>query len=573
MKYLLTFLTVCLFSSGLYADTTFVSGTIVNQTWTTAGSPYAVEGDILVASLMIEPGVMVIFLGDYVFEIAGVLTAVGTAQDSIIFKRAASNGTGWQGIFFNFSVPGSELAYCRVEGAINSGIYIDNSLPLINNCTIINNSISGSLSNQGGGIYVLGTLTLNNCTIEGNSVSVISGNGVTRTAFGGGIYVSGTCNLSNCIIKDNSASVSLSGIFNSGTSRGGGIYVSGVFTVTNCIISNNIAIATQPTGIPTMEGGGAYFNASGSSSVTNSTIAYNTNEGLRSAGGGSVTVTNSIIYFNTPEANQIAGAPNVNYSDVQGGYTGTGNINSNPVFLSQTDLIIVVGSQCVDAGDPDPIYNDVCLPPSLGTERNDMGAHGGPGACGWSDLIIPVELTSFTANVSDADVLLNWTTATEVNNQRFEIERRSEEDQSITIGYVEGYGTTTEPKEYSYIDNTVGTGIYYYRLKQIDFSGQYEYSDEIEVEVNGPLTFALEQNYPNPFNPSTLIKYSVPENGFVKLSVYNLVGEEVSVLVNGTVDAGFYEVAFNAANLPSGTYFYRLQAGNTIQVKKMILLK
>jgi len=187
---------------------------------------------------------------------------------------------------------------------------------------------------------------------------------------------------------------------------------------------------------------------------------------------------------------------------------------------------------------------------------------------------IPVELTFFTANVNaERNVVLNWSTATEINNQMFKIERRTNEGQFITIGYVEGFGTTTEPQEYTYFDNTVGTGTYFYRLKQIDFGGQYEYSDEIEVEVNGPLTFALEQNYPNPFNPSTIIKYSVPENGFVKLSVFNLVGEEVSVLVNQEVDAGFYESTFSAANLPSGTYFYRLQAGNTVQVKKMVLLK
>ena len=188
--------------------------------------------------------------------------------------------------------------------------------------------------------------------------------------------------------------------------------------------------------------------------------------------------------------------------------------------------------------------------------------------------VVPVELTSFTAIVNkDGNVILNWSTATEVNNHMFEIERKNTEGQFNTIGFVEGHGTTTEQQEYSYSDNSVKTGTYYYRLKQIDFGGQYEYSDEIEVEVIGPLTFALEQNYPNPFNPSTSIKYSVPENGFVKLSVYNLVGEEVSVLVNETVDAGFYEVAFNAANLPSGTYFYRLQTGNSLQTKKMILLK
>jgi hypothetical protein len=190
------------------------------------------------------------------------------------------------------------------------------------------------------------------------------------------------------------------------------------------------------------------------------------------------------------------------------------------------------------------------------------------------DETVPVELTSFTVNINTlGDVVLSWSTATEINNQMFEIERRNLVGEYTTIGYVEGFGTTTEPQRYSYTDNNVGTGTYFYRLKQIDFGGQYEYSDEIEVEVNSPLTFALEQNYPNPFNPSTIIKYSIPENGFVKLSVYNLVGEEVSVLVNETVEAGFYDVSFNAANLPSGTYFYRLQSSNTVQIKKMVLLK
>jgi len=190
------------------------------------------------------------------------------------------------------------------------------------------------------------------------------------------------------------------------------------------------------------------------------------------------------------------------------------------------------------------------------------------------DITVPVEFTSFTANVNaKGNVVLNWSTATELNNQMFEIERRNNEGQYSTIGYIDGYGTTTEPHEYSYVDNTVGTGNYFYRLKQIDFGGQFEYSDEIEVEVNGPLTFALEQNYPNPFNPSTNIKYSVPENGFVKLSVYNLVGEEVAVLVNDVMDAGFYEVTFNAANLASGTYFYKLESNGHVELKKMILLK
>jgi len=188
--------------------------------------------------------------------------------------------------------------------------------------------------------------------------------------------------------------------------------------------------------------------------------------------------------------------------------------------------------------------------------------------------IIPVELTSFTANVNHSgQVELNWSTASELNNQLFEIERRTEAGQFATIGYVEGHGTTTETQHYSYTDATVSSGIYFYRLKQLDFLGSYEYFDEIEVDVNGPLTFDLEQNYPNPFNPSTNIKYSVPETGDIRLSVYNLIGEEVAVLVDGFSEAGFFEVTFNASSLPSGAYFYKLQSGNSVVAKKMLLMK
>jgi hypothetical protein len=187
--------------------------------------------------------------------------------------------------------------------------------------------------------------------------------------------------------------------------------------------------------------------------------------------------------------------------------------------------------------------------------------------------IIPVELTSFTAVGNNGVVELNWETATELNNHMFEIERRTETTEFRTIGYVEGAGTTTEPQSYSYSDKNVEVGAYVYRLKQIDFDGTYSYSDEVEVDVTAPLSFNLEQNYPNPFNPSTNIKYSVPESGNVKLSVYNLVGEEVAVLVNGNVEAGNFEVTFDASNLPSGVYLYKLQSANSVQTKKMMLLK
>jgi len=188
--------------------------------------------------------------------------------------------------------------------------------------------------------------------------------------------------------------------------------------------------------------------------------------------------------------------------------------------------------------------------------------------------VVPVELTSFTASVNPlGQTVLNWVTATEINNRGFEIERREVNGQFITIGFVAGFGTTSEEQTYSYIDKSINPGLYSYRLKQIDFNGQFEYSYEIELEVMPPLTFGLDQNYPNPFNPNTNIKFSLSEPGNVKLAVYNTLGEEVAVLVDSYKEAGFYELNFNGANLSSGTYIYKLEAPGYVEAKKMILMK
>jgi hypothetical protein len=191
------------------------------------------------------------------------------------------------------------------------------------------------------------------------------------------------------------------------------------------------------------------------------------------------------------------------------------------------------------------------------------------------DYLVPVEMSSFTATVNESDVILNWTTSTETNNQGFEILRSAQNDNKgwQKIGYVAGYGTTTEPKAYSFVDTKLETGSYSYRLKQIDLDGNYKYSEEVNVDVEVPIEYALEQNYPNPFNPSTTIKYSIPEDGFVKLAVYNMLGEQVATLVNAQQKSGRYEINFNASNLASGIYLYRLEAQNYLSIKKMILIK
>ena len=155
----------------------------------------------------------------------------------------------------------------------------------------------------------------------------------------------------------------------------------------------------------------------------------------------------------------------------------------------------------------------------------------------------------------------------------FEVQRITTNSNYEKIGYVAGFGTTTDPKEYRFTDTDVSAGTYTYRLKQIDFDGSYEYSPEVSVEVTPPIEYSLEQNYPNPFNPSTVIKYSIPENGFVTLDVYNLLGEKVASLVNGVQEAGRYEINFDASNLGSGIYLYSLKSGSFNLDKKMLLMK
>jgi hypothetical protein len=187
--------------------------------------------------------------------------------------------------------------------------------------------------------------------------------------------------------------------------------------------------------------------------------------------------------------------------------------------------------------------------------------------------IIPVELTSFAASVNGNTVNLNWTTATETNNSGFEVQRKTSNSVWTTIGFVSGFGTTTEVKSYSFTDKDLSVGNYSYRLKQIDYDGTYEIYSVIKVDVNAPAIFSLDQNYPNPFNPSTLIKYSVAQDGFVNVSIFNLLGEKVATLVNSNMKAGSYELSFNASQLSSGVYFYSIEAGDFKAVRKMMLMK
>jgi hypothetical protein len=202
-----------------------------------------------------------------------------------------------------------------------------------------------------------------------------------------------------------------------------------------------------------------------------------------------------------------------------------------------------------------------------------LAGNNGIGAYHANGLWLPVELISFTASQQNNSVLLSWTTATESNNNGFEIQKKTSDDQWINISFVEGKGTTTELTNYNFIDNDIIYGKIFYRLKQIDYDGTFDYSEIISVETTPPVEYALMQNYPNPFNPSTVISFSIPEEVFVNLSVYNLLGERIKELKNEVMLQGVYQSVFDASGLTSGIYFYHLNAGKYSQTKKMILLQ
>jgi hypothetical protein len=193
------------------------------------------------------------------------------------------------------------------------------------------------------------------------------------------------------------------------------------------------------------------------------------------------------------------------------------------------------------------------------------------------DWVVPVEFTAFTATGNVGVVDLQWITATETNNQGFEVQRSNGSDFE-TIAFVEGFGTTTQTQVYTYSDKSVQVGSYTYRLRQIDFDGTSSYSSEVEVDVPAPAIFALDQNYPNPFNPSTQIAFRLAVDSKVSLKVFDVLGQEVATLVNTNLVAGAHTVNFDASTLNSGVYLYRIEAtgidgANFIDVKKMILTK
>ncbi len=231
-------------------------------------------------------------------------------------------------------------------------------------------------------------------------------------------------------------------------------------------------------------------------------------------------------------------------------------LDANP-SLTPMELLQVLRSTATRSNNPDNIYGWGII--------NALSA---------INLIsVPVELTSFKAVYANGVVSVEWITATETNNYGFEIQRRNENSEYQAIGFVSGNGTSTNRVTYSFEDNNLTNSRYYYRLKQLDFDGSFEYSNEVFVDITELADFRLFQNFPNPFNPSTTIKISIPQDSFVKIALYDILGNELKVVKQDLIAAGIHNFEINGSDLASGMYFVKMVAQGFQQTIKISLLK
>jgi len=396
-----------------------------------------------------------------------------------------------------------------------------------NNITINGGEFNGNGSSNlfdGGGIYIFARAAIvSNITING---PLAANNNITC-----GIYVDANTSSSdiiNGLTIGQSGTVSFS---NNGTSKGAGVLLFG--NIMNVTITGN-------------------FSKGGVSAAAGVIIVGQSSSGAFSP--QNVTIANSIFhagYSSTSPAIALAdGQPSHNYISSNNA-TATGN-----TFLGLSTLADI----------PTVIY-----------DKSDDATLG---LITLSGNILPVEMVSFIAEAEGQDIRLRWSTATEVNNYGFEVERRTvNSNQSAVnswrkIGFVKGNGTSNVMQSYSYMDVSLSSGTFAYRLKQIDNEGTFKYSLETQVSISVPKIFALYQNYPNPFNPATTIEFTIPETERVTLTVYNAAGQLVQTIFTGEAEAGInHRVTFNASGMPSGLYLYQLASGRNQVTRKMLVLK
>lgn len=455
---------------------------------------------------------------------------------------------------------------CVIYATHQGGVFIENST----NSFICRNIITTpatSYNTQTDGIY---SQRNRNITFDGNCIT-ISNLHVDQHCDGIQSYLDTSLTFCNNKIKqDNPKTYNAQGIY---TTTGAGNFI--VFNnVVDCGLStsNTLAVDNITTGTASAE---VYNNTlinKGFNCMMVNVLSLNAKNNIfRTMTNGAAINIASVVTPSDLDRNMFyngAGSGS-NMIYYRGAYKTLSqwqamgcDLNStynNPTLNS--DCSIPQTSPAVDAGiELGSVYNvDV-----NGTSRPqlngiDLGAFEyKSGGIVIPDTIMPVELVSFTGTVQSNKVILQWRTATETNNLGFDVEKNKGTGW-VKIGFVQGAGNSNSYKDYSYTDKYFGKKVSY-RLKQIDFDGQYQYSNIVEIAGSTKRTYSISQNFPNPFNPSTKLSYYIPFTSRVTIAVYNVTGEQVASLVNSNIETGTYEVNWNASDLASGIYFLRIYA-------------
>jgi len=453
-------------------------------------------------------------------DLSGNLFA-GTVGGTIF--RSTDNGTSWTAVFAGTYVDALATSDTNIFAGTDGGVFRST-----------NNGTTWTAAGLTNNVYPQALAISDTNLFAGTYQS-----GVFRSTNNGISWTSVNSGLVGDALKITALFVSDTNLF-AGT-WGGGVFHStnnGTTWVaaSNGLTSNNVhAFTISGTNLFA----GTYFGSGVYLSTNNGTSWTAVNNGLTNSNVRALAVSGANLFAGTDGGGVFLSTNNgISWTAVN---TGLTNIVVNALLISGTNLF---------AGTNDGVW------------RRSL-----------SEMILPVEITTFTAAANGKEVILNWVTATEINNRGFEIQRKVAEGDFAAVGFIKGEGTSTNQKEYSYADKDLADGKYFYRLKQLDFSGESEFSKTIEVDVRSLNNFTLEQNYPNPFNPSTKINWQSPISSWQVLKVFDVLGNEVATLVNEFKPAGSYEVEFNAANLPSGVYLYKLQAGSFVETKKLMLLK
>lgn len=604
-------------NADIYLQGKGINGTLVNGAvngiWKKSESPYALTGTINIPKgeeLKIEPGVEVIFNGNYSISVVGKFEAIGTETDSILFTRKKNfkDYDGRSYLSFNAIDDTVKLNYCIIENmpefdnifkietyAIRArntaGFILQNSRISNNNRNAVSIREGSSyvvltdcnISNNKGDALQIGNsnVKLSNCIIRnndgvglscGNCSGVIINNIIQRNNDGGISFMKNNVEFSNNIVLENS-----------GRLYGGMLCRNDTLLFTNNIIYNNYAIGGVPYVLPTTGG----FLIQGCNLIALNNIIRNNRIGSNK----------SQINFGNE-----AGIAILNYNDIEGGISGVDNIDEDPLFINPqyNNFHLQPNSPCIDAGcdslqydDPEDLDNPgFALYPALGTISNDMGTYGGPGAANWPDNHTPQPFSLLLPTNSDTITTLTPT---------FKWEAATDPDFGDQVRYALFYTINAEfdsipnvkdllTRTYTIEDTLVPETTYYWKVLAYDndslitechelfYFSTPVLTDIVQLNNNLPKKYKLSQNYPNPFNPFTTVKYQLPYDCHVVLTIYNMLGQKLVTLLDNDQQAGYFDIKWDATSFASGLYFYHLKAirknnKSFNKINKMMLLK